>query len=72
MAYRTYEEWSARGRAVLKGEKAAGFLTDGTAIFGKEQTTKRPSYPPSRSSGYGGDYTDRQDTWYMGGPDEYY
>lgn len=44
MCYRTFEEWKARGRYVIKGEKAMGTLTDGTSIFGKEQTKKvKPS-----------------------------
>lgn len=61
MTYRTYEEWAARGRFVQQGEKAMGFLNDGTAIFGKEQTKKRPKrvFPQDNDP----------DSWYMG--DEY-
>lgn len=43
MAYRTFEEWNARGRIVKKGEKAMGHLLDGTALFGKEQTKGKKS-----------------------------
>lgn len=65
MAYRTFNEWVARGRAVQKGEKAMGFLNDGTAIFGKEQTTKTPKGSPNvgcspKGSEYG------YDSWDMG------
>lgn len=60
MVYRTFEGWKARGRAVLKGEKAVGHLTDGTALFGKKQTTKVPKLV---------DRPQEPDTWYLG--DEY-
>ncbi|UYL84964.1 hypothetical protein pEaSNUABM55_00191 [Erwinia phage pEa_SNUABM_55] len=40
MSYRTLAEWNARGRQVMKGEKAMGRLNDNTPIFGKEQTKK--------------------------------
>lgn len=40
MSYRTLEEWNARGRQVIKGQKAMGRLNDNTPIFGKEQTKK--------------------------------
>lgn len=64
MAYRTFEEWSARGRVVQQGEKAMGFLLDGTAIFGKEQTIKRPKrkYPQ---------HDDEPDSWYLGDEGDY-
>lgn len=64
MAYRTYEEWSSRGRVVMKGEKASGYLTDGTAIFKKEQTTK---VRPESMLRY--NKLNTPDSWYMG--DEY-
>lgn len=60
MAYRTYGEWIARDRVVQQGEKAMGFLLDGTAIFGKEQTIKRPKRRHQQ---------DEPDSWYLG--DEY-
>lgn len=63
MAYRTYDEWTARGRVVKQGEKAMGFLNDGTAIFGKEQTTKRPKWTRQE---------DEPDSWYMGDEFDYY
>lgn len=43
MAYRTFEEWNARGRIVKKGGKAMGHLLDGTALFGNEQTKGKKS-----------------------------
>ncbi len=55
MSYRTYEEWEVRGRVVKQGEKAAGRLNDGTALFSKGQTTKRPRHPLSQP-----------DSWYLG------
>lgn len=64
MAYRTYDEWTARGRVVQQGEKAMGFLLDGTAIFGKEQTIKRPKNTHQQ---YGG-----PDSWYLGDEHDYH
>ena len=63
MAYRTYDEWTARGRVVQQGEKAMGFLLDGTAIFAKEQTIKRPKrrYLP-----------DEPDPWCLGDDYDYH
>lgn len=63
MAYRTFNEWKARGRAVQKGEKALGFLLDGTAIFGKEQTKKAPVKSADGEYDYG------PDSWYEGDPE---
>lgn len=40
MSYRSLEEWNARGRQVIKGQKAMGKLNDNTPLFGKEQTKK--------------------------------
>lgn len=64
MSYRTYEEWTNRSRVVKKGEKAAGYLTNGTAIFEKSQTTK---VRPESLLRYG--KLNTPDSWYMG--DEY-
>ncbi len=55
MSYRTYEEWEVRGRVVKQGEKAAGRLNDGTALFSKEQTIKRLRHPRQQP-----------DCWYLG------
>lgn len=53
MSYRTLEEWNARGRQIIKGEKAMGRLNDNTPLFGKEQTKK--AQPQIRNtSGYSG------------------
>lgn len=62
MAYRTYEEWIARDRVVQQGEKAMGFLVDGTAIFGKEQTIKRAKRTYKQ---------EEPDSWYMGDEFDY-
>lgn len=62
MAYRTYEEWIARDRVVQQGEKAMGFLVDGTAIFGKEQTIKRAKRTYKQEG---------PDSWYMGDEFDY-
>lgn len=48
----------------MKGEKASGYLTDGTAIFKKEQTTK---VRPESMLRY--NKLNTPDSWYMG--DEY-
>lgn len=63
MSYRTFEEWKARGRVVLKGEKAMGHLLDGTALFAKEQTTKAPKLKYNRQE---------PDTWYLGEEYDYH
>lgn len=42
MSYRSWDEWKARGRFIIKGEKSMGRLNDGTPLFGKEQTKKIP------------------------------
>ncbi len=58
---RSYNEWQERGRQVQRGEKAAGFDENGTALFKKRQTMPRdyssqPFYG-SRSQ-YAEDYSD--------------
>ncbi|UZZ64073.1 hypothetical protein A71_267 [Escherichia phage A7_1] len=64
MVYRTFEEWKKKGRVVVKGEEATGFLKDGTALFSKEQTKKTPTKSYTYGQGY--------DSWYMGDEYEYY
>lgn len=50
-----------KGRVVLKGQTACGYLLDGTAIFAKRQTKPKPK---KELGGY--------DSWYMGDGEEYY
>lgn len=33
MAYRTMNEWNARGRQIIKGQKAMGKLNDGLSLW---------------------------------------
>lgn len=67
MSYRTFEEWRARGRAVSAGEKAMGKLNDGTAIFGKEQTTKVDKPLKTNHLQF-----DKPDSWYLGEEYDYH
>lgn len=48
MSYRSFQEWNARGRQIIKGEQCMGRLNDGTPLFGKEQT-KKVEKPKSKS-----------------------
>ena len=50
MSYRSFQEWNARGRQIIKGEQCMGRLNDGTPLFGKEQTKKVEKKPKPRSS----------------------
>lgn len=45
MSYRSFQEWNARGRQIIKGEQCMGRLNDGTPLFGKEQTKKIEKKP---------------------------
>lgn len=61
MTYRTYNDWFAKGRVVQEGQKAAGFLSDGIAVFSKDQTVKIPrgvnlKYPEPDSYYLGDEY----------------
>lgn len=67
MAYRTFNEWNARGRIIKKGEKAMGHLLDGTALFGKEQIKGKKSRDWWETS-----LDDGPDSWYMGDEGDYY
>lgn len=44
MKQRTLKSWNKRGRRVDKGSKAVGFNKDGSALFSKDQTSKRKIY----------------------------
>ena len=50
MSYRSFQEWNARGRQIIKGEQCMGRLNDGTPLFGKEQTKKVETKPKSRGA----------------------